>query len=226
MRILGRSPSLEPPELSLRGVLWPPCRSSAARSLLVLPMAGRGGGYRGPRKPGRASLRGKHRGLLGSGSHKDPKERVGAPGTAPLGLEFLAGIRFEPDQQHWRVFTLALLPAPVPAARTLRAPRQPHGLPNSSPRLLAISASGTSARRRGPPGTARGGAGEAHEANSSLLPLPVRIGAVAGAQRRPPWASERAVAVGRSGRPRTRLLKAGRGRTSSPTAWAALPAQG
>lgn len=40
IRILGLSPSLAPPELSLRGVLWPPCRSSAARSLLVLPMAG------------------------------------------------------------------------------------------------------------------------------------------------------------------------------------------
>lgn len=40
IRILGLSPSLAPPELSLRAVLWPPCRSSAARSLLVLPMAG------------------------------------------------------------------------------------------------------------------------------------------------------------------------------------------
>lgn len=51
IRILGLSPSLEPPELSLRGVLWPACRSSAARSLLVLPMAE---GLRGHREAGRA----------------------------------------------------------------------------------------------------------------------------------------------------------------------------
>lgn len=51
IRIFGLSPSLEPPELSLRGVLWPACRSSAARSLLVLPMAE---GLRGHREAGKA----------------------------------------------------------------------------------------------------------------------------------------------------------------------------
>lgn len=50
MRILGLSPSLEPPELSLRGVLWPACRSSAARSLLVLPMAVGSAGTQGSGK--------------------------------------------------------------------------------------------------------------------------------------------------------------------------------
>jgi hypothetical protein len=43
---------LAPPELSLRGVLWPACRSSAARSLLVLPMAGNLQGHKEAGKAG------------------------------------------------------------------------------------------------------------------------------------------------------------------------------
>lgn len=70
IRILGLSPSLAPPELSLRAVLWPPCRSSAARSLLVLPMAGVCGDT-GKRE----------------GTGRDPRDR---PRTTPLRRRALA----------------------------------------------------------------------------------------------------------------------------------------
>lgn len=81
IRILGLSPSLVPPELSLRGVLWPACRSSAARSLLVLPMAKC---LRGHREAGRAG--------------------PGPPGprTTPLGSPAFAEPRFTClDRSGW-----------------------------------------------------------------------------------------------------------------------------
>lgn len=89
------------------------------RGALAARVAHGGGSTRTPGS--RTSLQAKYRGLPESGSHKDPKERIGAPGTAPLGLGFLAGIRFEADQHHWQGFTIVPLPARVAEARAHRA---------------------------------------------------------------------------------------------------------
>lgn len=79
IKILGLSPSLAPPELSLRAVLWPPWRSSAARSLLVLPMAGdlRGGGGNDTGK-----REGTSRDPPPPGTPEDPRDRGPRP-SAP-----------------------------------------------------------------------------------------------------------------------------------------------
>lgn len=78
IKILGLSPSLAPPELSLRAVLWPPWRSSAARSLLVLPMAGdlRGGGG--------GTTQGNGKGRAGTPHPRGPPGPPG-PRATPLG---------------------------------------------------------------------------------------------------------------------------------------------
>lgn len=149
--------------------------------------------------------------------------RVRAWGTAPLEIGFQAEIRFELAQQVWRVFTTAL----CLFQRRLRELKGREDNPTYSRQLPPPPSNFRSRHFRTAEPTGRGWLAPAKRtANLSSLPLPVRIGPDAGAPRRLPRASDCAVAVSRTDEPTTVLPEAGRGRTSAPTVWAALPAQG